>query len=105
MIGIQNAMKYVNQHYKKNITLSDVAAYVFISEDYLTRLFKTHLNTTFKQFLTDRRIHHTRNLLVNTNLSVLDIASQCGFNSSTYFTDCFKKSIGMTPRAFREQIM
>lgn len=102
--ALQNAMKYINQHYKEDITRSDVAEYAFISEDYLTRLFKTHLNTTFKQFLINRRIHHARNLLVNTTLSVSDISIKCGFNSSTYFIDCFKRSVGMTPRMFREQL-
>lgn len=102
--ALQNAIKFINQHYKEDITRSDVAVFAFISEDYLTRLFKTYLNTTFKQFLTNRRIHHARNLLINTSLSVSDISIKCGFNSSTYFIDCFKKSIGMTPRAFREQI-
>ena len=58
---IQRAINYIDIHYKRNITLSEVANFVHLNPHYLSRLFKQKLNQTFVNYITERRINHAKN--------------------------------------------
>ena len=67
-------------------------------------LFTSRLDTTYSRFLTGVKISHAMALLVNTNLTITAIAGQCGYDNSNYFSDAFKKIVGVSPLKYRKQI-
>ena len=60
------------------------------------------MGKTFVEYLTDIRLDKAEDLLLNTNLSILDISVATGFENQSYFTKVFKGRDGMTPRQFRK---
>lgn len=99
---VSSAQKFIETHYKDDISAAQIADAVGISTPYLYKLFKISLNTTPCDYLTACRISAARDLLANTGLSLNEIAFSCGFNSQSYFSDRFKKSVGVSPKEFRK---
>lgn len=97
-----NAIYYVQCHYAEDPSLKETAAAVHLSDAYLSRLFTSRLDTTYSRFLTGVKISHAMALLVNTNLTITEIAVQCGYDNSNYFSDAFKKNVGISPLKYRK---
>jgi AraC family transcriptional regulator len=55
------------------------------------------------QYLLQQRVERAKQLLKQRNLSIVDIAFQCGFNSQSHFTRCFRKWTGITPKAYQQE--
>lgn len=102
LTAVAEARSFIENNYKDSITTETVAAACNMSVSYLHRLFKTVLNTTPGDFLLNCRISAAKELLSNTTLPLIDVAYECGFNSQCYFSDCFKRKTGQTPREFRK---
>lgn len=100
---IRNVLRYIEDHYKEDVTLNDVAGAVHINSSYLSSLFKNEMGIAFTYYLTELRIKKSLQLLVDTNLSLTEIALSVGFNSQSYFIKVFKDNIGMTPREYRKK--
>lgn len=102
LTSIAKARNFIENNYKDSISTKTVAAACNMSVSYLHRLFKTSLNTTPADFLLNCRISAAKELLSSTNLPLIDVAYECGFNSQSYFSDCFKRKIGQSPCKFRK---
>lgn len=98
-----NIIHYLNDNYKENITLEQVAEREFLSPSYLSHFFKLHMGVTFFNYLTDIRMKHAVNDLLTSNLTIEQIAANNGFANSRYFVNTFKKQYGILPRQFRNQ--
>lgn len=98
---IENALRYVAQNFSFAITLEDVAAEINLSPTYLSKKFKKVTGLTFKEYVNYIRIRQACQMLITTDDNVTKIAINCGFNSSNYFKDCFRRIIGVSPRSFR----
>ncbi len=96
------ALKFLDSNFYKNPSLSETAHACGVSEAHLSRLFSERLGSSYSTFLNEEKINHAQRLLVNTNLSMSDIAYQSGFTTSSYFCDVFKKAIGVSPLQFRK---
>jgi len=101
-LHVQKAIAYVNQSFCSEITVSDLAARVSISREHLSRLFKTETGINILQYLTNVRIRHAEEMLTSTRKSITEIAFDCGFNDSNYFSFVFKKTNGIAPLAYRK---
>ncbi len=99
---ISSAQKFIEIHYKEDISATQIADACGISTPYLYKLFKNALNTTPGEYLLSHRISAARELLVNTEISLGRIAFECGFNSQSYFSDRFRKSVGVSPKEYRK---
>lgn len=97
------AIHYIQRHYAKNPSLKETAEAVHISDAYLSRLFTSQLTTTYSRFLTGIKISHAMELLLNTNLAITEVADQCGYSNSNYFSDAFKKVVGISPFKYRKK--
>lgn len=102
-LALRRALKYIEQHYTEDINLNDLARHVHLSPAYLSRIFKTKMNTNFMAILSELRIQRARELLVSSDLTIDDIAYEVGFKNSGYFARVFKKMSGMTPSAYRNR--
>lgn len=95
------AKAYMQQNYKDNISVGAVAETCNISPAYLHKIFKSTLGITPGEYLQDLRISTAKKFLMNTDAPIIEIAFRCGFNSQSYFSDCFKRAVGESPKDFR----
>ncbi|WP_045143668.1 response regulator transcription factor [Clostridium butyricum] len=98
---IKLAKDYIINNYNKNISLKDVADEVYLSQNYLSELFKKEIGEGFYDFLSKYRIKKAKEVLLTTNLKVYEIAQMVGYNDSITFGRAFKKITGTTPNNFR----
>lgn len=99
--SIKLAIQFITKNFKNNITLKDVADEVFLSQNYLSELFKKETGEGFYEFLSNYRVKRAKELLVTTNLKIYEVAESVGYNDSITFGRAFKKITGTTPNNFR----
>lgn len=100
--SIMQAISYITNNYASHITLSDVAGILHLNSTYFSKKFKLATGYGFKEYLTNIRIINSEKLLLETSLSITDIAFKCGFENSNYYGDAFKKKNGISPTGFRK---
>ena len=92
----------IETNYASDLTAQALSEKVFVSPQYLSRLFRSFFSCSVYEYLTMHRINKAKELLlVNTYLKVQDIASMTGFSDTSHFISMFKKVTGMTPLEFR----
>lgn len=100
---VEKAKDFIQNNYCKDISMETIAQYVGINEDYLARLFKRELNTTPASFLRMYRVELAYKMLLNTDMSVQEIAAAVGFADAQYFSRCFTQRYGDSPRELRKR--
>ena len=100
---ISKGIEYIQEHYHEDLTLDQVSKYLGINKCYFCSLFKRATDLTFSQFLNKVRIEASKQRLIHSTDSVLDIALAVGFNNHNYFTSTFKKVMGITPNVYRQK--
>lgn len=101
---LKNMVGYIQMHYKEQISLAQIAASGNVSQSKCCILFKKFLKKTPIIYLTEFRLSKGAELLKTTDMTVTEIAYATGFNGSSYFAECFKKQVGMSPSKFRKQL-
>ena len=104
MTRIEQILRYVQTHWNEPITLAQVAAEQFLSESYLSRIFRRHLNMTFGDYVVTVRLEHAETDLRKTNHSITQIAYRNGFKSTNAFIEYFRRRYGITPGKYRKNI-
>lgn len=99
---IERSVEYMNQNFKKHITLSEVAKLANMTDVSFSRFFKSRTGITFMDSLLEMRLGHASRLLIDTTQSIAEVAYNCGFNNISNFNRLFKKKKGCTPKEFRE---
>lgn len=99
---IQLALSYIQENYRKDISLQEVADYVHMSKNYFSEQFKKRTGLGFIDFVIRLRIHYAKHLLETTTLKVVDIGQQSGFHSPKHFLKLFKRLMNSTPVEYRE---
>lgn len=99
---VSQVKEYINKNARQPIALSELAAHVDLSEEYLCRLFKAETGTTFSRYLTSYRIESAKNLLLNSNLTVVQISRAVGFSSPNLLSRHFKAATGSTALGYRQ---
>lgn len=100
---LANAIKYVKSHLRESPSLDETACYINISASYLSKIFTNALHTSYSAFVLHEKLAYAMRLITTSNLSMTEIASEAGFSSNAYFSDCFKKAIGISPLHFRNK--
>ena len=98
---IDNVLDYINEHLSENILLDDICQTCHISRFYLCHTFRKTLGMTISSYILSRRLSKARQLLKYSNMSISEIAENCGFTSPSYFSMVFKKELGAPPSFFR----
>lgn len=96
-------IKYIDEHYKEEIRLKDIAAATKISIYYLSHVFKADVGFSPMQYVILRRIGEAQSLLINTDLNITHVATIVGYNNSNYFQNVFRKLFGITPGEYRRK--
>jgi Response regulator containing CheY-like receiver domain and AraC-type DNA-binding domain len=98
---VKKAITLMEEEYDK-ASLHYVADKVFITPAYLSSLFKSKMGVTFIEHLTRIRISHAKKLLKQTHLRNYEVAERVGYQDSRYFSQIFKKKVGLSPSEFRD---
>lgn len=97
---VEYALQYIEHHYNK-ITVNDITEYVGVNRSYLHSIFKKKLNMSPQEYLISYRLNIAKSMLLETNLSITDIALQTGYNDSSSLSKAFKKQYGFPPSSAR----
>ncbi len=99
---MKQMLNWIHQHYAEKILLDDIARAGQLSRSECCRYFKRMLKKTPLNYVTDYRIQKSLILLQQLDSNVTDVAYQVGFNSTSYFIDKFRNTMGMTPLAYKK---
>ncbi len=100
---LMSVVAFVTENYSKQIEVGDMAEHVLLSVSQLQREFSTHFGISPIRYLREVRIGMARRLLESTDISVSQIATDCGFYDQSHFNRYFKSSTGLTPRQYRKR--
>ena len=99
------AKRFIDSNFRENITLDTLAELTHLNKYYFAHTFTEIYGIAPMNYLAQKRIFTSQELLTSTDLNQAAIAKQCGFSSSSYFSQCFRKICGMTPTAYRKQFI
>lgn len=97
-----SAVKYIDTHYKENITLDLLAQNVAYSRCYFSSIFKKCMGMSIWDYICIKRIEEALTLIKTTDKNITDIALECGFNNAVNFNKIFKKYTNVSPSTFRK---
>ena len=104
MMAIKHMLGYIQTHFSENISLQDIAVAGSVCRSKCCTLFRNSLQKTPIEYLTSYRIQKSIDFMTNDNLNITAISNACGFNSSSYFSETFKKIYGVSPTEYRKTI-
>lgn len=101
--SIREAIRYIHQNYNRDISLNEVAQYIYRSPEYLSRLFKAETGEKFSSYLTVYRLNKAKDLLLNTDMKIYEIADAVGYTTPSYFSKMYREYMGVAPEVTRSQ--
>ena len=103
--GMQKKIKaigeYILQNHQEDISLSLLSEQFGFSQSHLSKKFKQFFGMGINEYINSARIEHSKKLLKITDLSITDVAYECGFNDSNNYSTVFKKITNTTPLKYR----
>lgn len=102
--SIREAVSYIHRNYgKQDLSLKEVAASVYRSSEYLSRLFKAETGENFGTYLMKYRLDKAKELLVHTDMKIYEIADEVGYTTASYFSKVYRDYTGVSPEMTRQQ--
>ncbi|MEY2196535.1 response regulator [Neobacillus sp. BF23-41] len=99
---VKTICEYIDQNYQENITRTNLAKTVYLSPDYIARIFKKETGISLVNYIIKKRVDIAKDLLMNTDLPVHLISDKVGYENYSYFTKLFKKETNYTPVDYRK---
>ncbi|SFB62060.1 two-component system, response regulator YesN [Cohnella sp. OV330] len=100
--AIPAVVRYIEQHYNKELTLQDIASRFYLSREYISRRFKQETGENLIDFLGRIRIDKAKLLLENPHFKISQVAEMVGYQDEKYFSKVFKKLTGLSPNQYRK---
>ena len=101
---VKQAQLFIDQHFCEDISRNEAANAVFLTPEYLAKIFKRETGVSVNGYINAKRIELAKELLASSDLAVSDIAIRTGFSSSSYFVAIFRKTLGCTPLDYRREL-
>lgn len=98
---VSEMIDYIHVHLFEKIRIQDIADYFYLNPDYVSRIFRKYTNTTIGNYITIQRMSHARQLLREGN-TISQVQQKTGYESYEHFFRTFKKTVGCTPKEYRE---
>ncbi len=102
--AVHNAQCYIAKHLADELSLPHVASRVYMSPSYFGTLFKSRTGENFVDYLSRMRLNRSKELLLDSSLRIQDIAEAVGYRSPSYFSDAFRKYVGVSPTQYRDAL-
>ena len=99
--NLRLAIAYINEHFCEPLTLDNIIEAAHMTKTNFITVFKASYDMTTWDYINIKRIDQAKKLLSSTSLTMLDIATHCGYNNTTNFNRIFRKVTGITPKAYR----
>ncbi|MBO4533469.1 MAG: response regulator [Treponema sp.] len=99
---IKKVCAYVDDNLSSDISLDTAAEFAGVSSFYLSKLFKEEKGETFINYISDKRLEKSRQLLAETALSIKEITAAVGYNDQNYYSRIFKSKYGLSPKEYRK---
>ncbi|WP_239619110.1 response regulator [Cohnella mopanensis] len=99
---ISLALKYIEENYQKDLSLSDIASIVYVTPNYLSRIFKEEVGINFTGWLNQFRVEKAKDLLKDAGAKTYSVANQVGYKDYKYFSHVFKKYTGYSPSEYKD---
>ena len=93
----------MDQHLEQPLTVSDVAESMYMNADYLSRLFKSKKGISLKEYIVTEKMHAAQIFLQTTNLPISIIASKLGYDNFSYFSQVYRKVMGVSPTSEKKK--
>lgn len=101
---VNNALKYMEEHYREKLKLQDVADQVYVSQWHLSKLLNRYKEQSFSDILNNIRIEKAKELLKDPSLRIGDIADMVGFLDMAHFSRVFKRQTGLSANEYRNSL-
>lgn len=100
---IDQSIKYMNDYYNSNISITEICSSIFISPCHFQRIFKKHMDQTPYNYLMELRVRKAKEKLLEDSIYIEEIARLCGFVSTAHFCSVFKRMEGVSPAVYRKE--
>ena len=100
---VQDAVRYIDEHFSQDLSVEDVAASVSLSYSHLSRRFKACTDYSIHEYVTHCRLREAQNLLLGTDMPLKRIAASVGYRSEASFIVAFQSKRGCTPTEYRNR--
>lgn len=100
---IKKAIHFINAHFSEDLQLSQLAAELYVTPNYLSRLFRTETGKVFSDYLSELRMEKAFALLKEGGYKIYQIGAEVGYPNPRYFSEWFHKNAGMTPGEYRKR--
>ena len=95
---------YIDEHYREDLRIEDIAAHYHYNSSYFSRVFRKTIGMAPSQYITNRRMDEAKRLLIaHPEYTIGEIAAACGYEDTHYFSRLFKQITALSPSTFREQ--
>lgn len=101
-LPVQKVVNYITTDLGVDLSLKALAGQLNVAPSYLSALFKKEMGVTLTDYVSQQRIIHARHLLLDTDFPIKSIAQQCGIADMNYFVRMFKRTVGVTPKVYRD---
>ncbi|WP_201003894.1 response regulator transcription factor [Paenibacillus glycanilyticus] len=103
-LAVEQCLNWIQGHYAEDLTLDRAAEQFHFNPSYFSTLIKSRTGRSFSDHLTEARIRAAKELLAGGRLKVYEIAEQCGYRDTKYFTRIFKRQVGLSPEAYKHTL-
>ena len=97
---VSEVMLYLVRNLDQDLLIHQIADRFFVSRDKLCRDFRNHVHMSIGDFIGVARLNLAKNYLIDTDMTIKEVAAKCGFDNDVYFYSFFKKHTGMTPKEY-----
>ncbi len=101
---LKRATDYINDNLSQKLTLTEIAGAAHVSPYHLARSFKAATGLSPHQYVIHRRVERAKNLLVGTDLSIVDVAGAVGFANQSHLAFHVRRLLGVSPKALRQNL-
>lgn len=102
--SVRSVIDYISENYKNHITLEKLSELVHLSETRLSRIFRSITGMSCIDYVIEFRLSKALDMLRSSDISVIEIAYETGFNNISYFNRTFKKHFNVTPTEYRKKV-
>ena len=95
-------VRFVQNNYRKKISLAEIAASGAVGQSKCCRLFAGYFSRSPNEYLTHYRLRKSIQLLLDTDMTVTEIALSTGFGSASYYAETFRRKLGKSPKEYRQ---
>ena len=97
------AKEYIEKNYSNNqLSIADISGELLVNQTYLRKMFKEEMNMTLQEYMTSFRMQEAKRLILETDEKLVEVAENVGYSDVSYFSNCFKKFYGVSPRSMKK---